>query len=327
MGRIQLLNSFCTLDTNQPKNTAIGHEPVLIEEVCGNLDLKSKRVVVDCTLGLGGHAKVMLEKMPAGGRLFAFELDPQNMKRAKQKLRSCKDKITFINANFSTLQEQFGKTRLKGVDAVLFDLGLSSVHTDDPEKGFSFLREGPLDMRFDHKQTLTAEEVVNKYSEKELIRIFKEYGEEKKARKIAMEIVRIRKRKPFKTTTQLADMIEKLLKRQGRIHPATRVFQAIRIEVNKELENLRKALEQAVELLRPKGRIAVISYHSLEDRIVKRFFRDLCRDYVNLPGEMTTTILDPKLLIVTKKPIVPGPKEVAGNPRSRSAKLRVAEKL
>lgn len=160
------MNSFCTLDTEQTKNKAIGHEPVLMEEVCKNLDLAKKRVVVDCTLGLGGHAKEMLDRMPASGRLFAFELDPENMKRAKQKLRVVKDRITFINANFSTLKEQFGKTRLKGVDAVLFDLGLSSVHTDDPEKGFSFLREGPLDMRFNRKQTLTAEEVVNKYPKK-----------------------------------------------------------------------------------------------------------------------------------------------------------------
>jgi len=297
------------------------------EEILSNLELGKKRVVVDCTLGLGGHAKMMLEKMPKSGKLIAFELDSENLKKAKQKLRAFKDQVTFINANFSTLTEQLSKTRLKGVDAVLFDLGLSSVHVDDPEKGFSFMSEGPLDMRFDRKQVLTAAEVVNKYSEKTLISIFKEYGEEKKARKIALEIVRIRKRKPFKTTSQLADMIEKLLGRQGRIHPATRVFQALRIEVNDELENLRSALGQAVELLRPKGRIAVISYHSLEDRIVKRFFRELCLDYVNEPGEMTTTKLEPKLKIITRKPLVPGEKELRENPRSRSAKLRVAERL
>lgn len=296
-------------------------------EVLENLEPSKKRVVVDCTLGLGGHTKMLLEKMPKAGKLFAFELDAENMKKAKAKLRLFKDRITFINANFSTLTEQLSKTRLKGVDAVLFDLGLSSVHVDDPEKGFSFMKDGPLDMRFDRKQMLTAAEVVNKYSEKELIRIFKEYGEEKKARKIAMEITRIRKRKPFKTTMQLANMIEKLLGRQGRIHPATRVFQALRIEVNDELGNLRAALEQAVNLLRPKGRIAVISYHSLEDRIVKHFFKDLCRDYVNLPGQVTTTKLEPKLSLVTKKPLVPAENELIQNPRSRSAKLRVAEKL
>lgn len=321
------MNNFCTLDTVETKNKAFGHEPVLIAEVCQNLDLAKKRVVVDCTLGLGGHSIKMLELMPAAGKLIAFDLDNENIKQAKKRLKAFKDRITVVHGNFSTLKAEIGKLRLKGIDAVLFDLGLSSVHTDDPEKGFSFLREGPLDMRFDHKQDLTAADVVNKYTEKDLIRIFKEYGEEQKARKVAMEIVKMRKKKPFTTTTQLADMIEKLLKRQGRIHPATRVFQALRIEVNDELGNLRSALEQAIALLRPKGRIAVISYHSLEDRIVKRFFREQCRDYVNLPGEMTTTLLDPTLDIVTKKPIVPLSAEIASNPRSRSAKLRVAEKL
>ena len=315
------------MDNEQTKNKAIIHDPVLLEEVCKNLELPKKLVVVDCTLGLGGHARAMLERMPAAGKLLAFDLDSENLKRAKVKLRQFKDRITYINANFSTLKEQVEKNRLKGFDAILFDLGLSSVHTDDPEKGFSFLREGPLDMRFDRKQDLTAADVVNKYSEKELIRIFREYGEEKRARKVAQEIIKVRKRKPFKTTTQLADMIEKLLKRQGRIHPATRIFQALRMEVNDELGNLKSALEQAVQLLRPKGRIAVISYHSLEDRIVKYFFREQCRDYVNLPGEMTTTKLDPTLIIITKKPIVPGNAELVANPRSRSAKLRIAEKI
>jgi 16S rRNA (cytosine1402-N4)-methyltransferase len=204
---------------------------------------------------------------------------------------------------------------------------IASTQVDQPEKGFSFRNEGPLDMRFDKKQKQTAADVVNNYSEKELIRIFKEYGEEKKGRKIAMEIIRVRKRKPFVTTLQLANFIEKLLKRSGHIHPATRVFQALRIEVNKELETLEKTLEQAVELLRPKGRIAVISYHSLEDRIVKRFFRLMSQDYINEPGKLTSTKLEPKLKIVTKKPIMPSGKEVSQNPRSRSAKLRVAEKI
>lgn len=321
------MNSFSTVEQEQTKNKVINHTPVLPQEVLAYLELRNKRVVVDCTLGLGGHAKMLLENMPKNGKLIAFEVDADNLKKAKSYLKEFRERITFVNANFSTLASELAKLRVKGVDAALFDLGLSSVHVDDPDKGFSFMKDGPLDMRFDRKQVLTAADVVNKYSEKALIRIFKQYGEEKKARKIASEIVRVRKRRPFKTTLQLANLIEKLLGRQGRIHPATRVFQALRIEVNDELEHFKSALGQVVTALRKKGRIAVISYHSLEDRIVKKLFKELSRDYVNIPGEATTTQLKPQLEIITKKPLVPSEKEINANPRSRSAKLRVAEKL
>jgi 16S rRNA (cytosine1402-N4)-methyltransferase len=303
------------------------HQPVMVNEVVAHLELPKKRVVVDCTLGLGGHSQAMLSAMPVAGKLIAFELDSENLKTAKKNLKEFADQVVFLNENFANLAEELKKLKLKGIDGILLDLGLASTQIDNPEKGFSFRYEGPLDMRFDRRQKLTAAEIINTYPEKELIRIFKEYGEEKKSRKIAHEIAKIRKRKPFKTTLQLAKFIEKLCKREGHIHPATRVFMALRIEVNKELEKLEKALEQAVELLRGKGRIAVISYHSLEDRIVKNFFRMLSRDYVNEPGKMTTTKLVPKLKIITKKPVVPTPKEVLQNPRSRSAKLRVAEKI
>ena len=224
--------------------------------------------------------------------------------------------MVYIHANFVDMTQELKKTRVRAIDAFLFDLGIASPHVDDPERGFSFLREGALDMRFNPKdQKTTAADVVNKYSERELIRIFKEFGEEKHARKIAQALCKTRKRRPFKTTTQLAEHIAKNVKRTGRIHPATRVFQALRIEVNKELDVLVEGLRQAVELLKKNGRIAVISYHSLEDRIVKNLFRDLARQN----GET--------LKIVTKKPIVPTPEEIAQNPRCRSAKLRVAQKL
>jgi 16S rRNA (cytosine1402-N4)-methyltransferase len=313
--------------TEKTTNTLPTHQPVLLNEVVMNLNLPKKRIVVDCTLGLGGHASEMLKAMPAAGKLIGFELDSDNLKIAKKNLKDFTEQVVFLNINYGNLMDEIKKLKLKGVDAILLDLGIASTQVDQPEKGFSFRNEGPLDMRFDKKQKLTAADIVNNYSEKELIRIFKEYGEEKKARKITLEIVRVRKRKPFKTTLQLANFIEKLLKRSGHIHPATRVFQALRIEVNKELETLEKTLEQAVELLRPKGRIAVISYHSLEDRIVKRFFRLMSQDYINEPGKLTSTKLEPKLRIVTKKPIIPSGKEVVQNPRSRSAKLRIAEKL
>ena len=309
------------------QNIPLQHQPVLLKEVCDNLALAKKKVVVDCTLGLGGHALAMLKIMPVASRLVCFELDSDNLKIAKKNLKEFALQVTFLHENYATMAEELKKLKLKGVDAVLLDVGISSTQVDQPEKGFSFRSDGPLDMRFDKKQDFTAADVVNSYSEKELIRIFKEYGEEKKARKIAMQIVVSRKRKPFKTTLQLAKFIEKLLPRSGHIHPATRVFQALRIEVNHELENIEKALEQAVELLRVKGRIAVISYHSLEDRIVKRFFRLMSQEYVNEPGKLTTTALTPKLKIVTKKPIVPSAGELSLNPRSRSAKLRVAEKI
>lgn len=289
------------------------HQSVLVKEVIEHLDLPKKKTVVDATLGLGGHASVILENLPDNGKLIAFDADDLHLKLAQKKLKTFKDRATLVHSNFVQLQEQLKQLKIKQIDAILFDLGLASPHVDDSTRGFSFLREGPLDMRFDSAQKKTAEEIVNTVSEKELIRIFQEYGEEKRARKIAQEIVKTRKRKPYKTTTQLATMIEKLVHREGHIHPATRVFQALRIAVNNELDVLQEALTQALTLLKPKGRVAVISYHSLEDRIVKRFFK---------AHSAAGT-----LHIITKKPLIPSEEELSKNPRSRSAKLRVAQKL
>lgn len=299
------------------KSPTYAHDPVLLEEVCELLDLSKKRNVVDATLGMAGHAKEMLSRMPKAGKLIGIDADPEHLKMAKRKLRSEKDRVVLVNSNFADIENVIKEnTRLKGIDAFLFDLGLASPHVDMPERGFSFQGEGELDMRFNPKeQTTTAADVVNSYSEKNLVRIFKEFGEERFARKIAQAICKSRKRKPFKTTTQLSDFIAKHVKRVGRIHPATRVFQALRIEVNRELDVLVEGLKQAIELLKKDGRIAVISYHSLEDRIVKNFFRDLARNDKS------------PFRLVTKKPVVPTPEEVERNPRSRSAKLRVIEKL
>jgi len=292
------------------------HEPVLLEEVCELFELSKKRNVVDATLGMGGHTRSILERMFKSGKVIGFDVDPAHIKIAKSKLRKFKDRVVFINANFADMEEELKKIRIKTFDGFLFDLGIASPHVDDAGRGFSFLREGPLDMRFNPKtQTTTAADVVNKYSEKELIRIFKQYGEEKFARKIVQDICKIRKRKPFKTTTQLAEYVAKTVKRVGRIHPATRIFQALRIEVNKELDVLVEGLRQSAELLKTDGRIAVISYHSLEDRIVKNFFRDMARTSGS------------SFRIVTKKPVVPTDEEIRRNPRSRSAKLRVMVKM
>lgn len=310
-----------------PLKAVIEHKPVMMKEVLENLDLANRKIVVDCTVGLGGHSKAMLSLMPSNGKLVGFDLDSSHLDVARQVLGEYSDRVTLINANFSKFAEELKKLNIDKVDAVLMDLGLASPHVDLAQRGFSFLREGPLDMRFDVNQALTAADVVNTYSEKELIRIFKDFGEEKKAWRLATEITKARKVKKFTTTTQLAAFVEKFLHRVGHIHPATRIFQALRIEVNHELDVLKDALLQAVDMLKPGGRIAVISYHSLEDRIVKNIFRDLSRDYINLPGAMTTTHLVPKLMPVVKKPMSPSEEEVAVNSRSRSAKLRVAERI
>lgn len=309
------------------KKDVAEHSPVMLGEVLSNLEIKKKRVVVDATVGLAGHSKAMLESMPKNGKLIAFDADKEHVKEAKKKLRKFAPRAVVVHANFRNLAEKVGEQKCRGIDAILFDLGLASPHVDNPERGFSFLHEGPLDMRFDVSQQLTAAEVVNNYSEKELIRIFQEYGEERFARKIARAITARRKTRKFKTTKELSRTIEKVVQRHGRIHPATRVFQALRIEVNDELSALQEALVQAVEILRKGGRIAVISYHSLEDRIVKRFFKEQALEYINLPEEETTRMLKPTLKIITKKPILPTEEEVRANPRARSAKLRVAEKI
>jgi 16S rRNA (cytosine1402-N4)-methyltransferase len=309
------------------KKEVLEHSPVMLSEVLSNLEIRKKRIVVDATVGLAGHSKAILELMPKNGKLIALDADKEHVKAAKKKLRKYANRVVVIHANFRNLAEKIAEQKCRGIDAILFDLGLASPHVDNPERGFSFLYDGPLDMRFDVSRQLTAAEIVNNYSEKELIRIFQEYGEERFARKIARAITARRKSRKFKTTKELSRVIEKIVRRQGRIHPATRVFQALRIEVNDELSALQEALTQAVALLRKGGRVAVISYHSLEDRIVKRFFREQALTYINLPEEEMTRKLKPTLKIITKKPILPAEEEVRRNPRARSAKLRVAEKI
>jgi len=303
------------------------HVPVLVQEVLEHLQLEGKKVVVDGTLGLGGHAQNMLEKMDADARLFGFDVDDDNMSRAQQNLINYGDRVVLVRSNFGNLQEELSKLKVRSADAILLDLGLSSPQVDNPVKGFSFLREGPLDMRFDKLQPLTAADVINTYSGGDLQKIFFEFGEERFARKIASEIVKRRKARSFKTTTELANFIEKLMGRQGHLHPATRVFQALRIEVNHELDVLKNVLQQAESVLKKGGRLAVIAYHSLEDRVVKQFLKERARDFINEPHKLTTTHLKPTFGIVTKKPLVPTDAEISKNPRSRSAKLRVAQKL
>lgn len=303
------------------------HQPVLLKGVLDAMNLEAADLVVDGTLGLGGYSEEALNRN-SKVRVIAFELDAENLAFAKNRLSKFADRISYINDNFGNLENALAEIGVKEIDGVMLDLGLSSPQIDVAERGFSFMREGALDMRFGKMQTLTAADVVNTYDLEDLSRIFREYGEEKSAWRIANAIFERRKTKKFETTTELADMIADLFHgKKQKIHPATRIFQALRIEVNKELEMLEQALKQSVKVLRPNGRLAVVAYHSLEDRIVKNFFREESREFVNLPNELTTRMLEPALKLVYKKPITPSVNEVRENPRSRSAKLRVAEKI
>ncbi len=301
------------------KKGALVHQSVLLDEVIKLLDLSGKKSVVDCTLGLGGHSIQMLKVLPKSGKLYAFELDTEHLNEAQLRLQeqtlNFEKRVTLIQENFAQLENELAALKVKEVDAILLDLGLASPHVDDAKKGFSFMKKGPLDMRFDKRTKLTAALLLEKATEKELFDIFRNLGEERHAGRIAKEIVKVRKQKPFKSTQDLADLILKLFPRAGKIHPATRVFQALRMAVNDEIGVLASVLQQARTLLAPGGRIAVISYHSLEDRVVKQLFRTESR------GD------NPEFRLITKKPVVPSEAEIKINPRSRSAKLRVAEKI
>lgn len=303
------------------------HQPVLVKEVIDAMNLESAEVVVDGTLGLGGYTEAALQKSKTV-KIVAFELDQENLAFAKERLADFGDRVSFVNDNFGNLQRALEEIGITQIDGIMLDLGLSSPQIDIAERGFSFMREGALDMRFGKNQKLTAAEVVNTYGLEELTQIFREYGEEKSAWKIANGIISRRSKKPFETTTDLAECVAGLFGgKKQKIHPATKIFQALRIEVNKELEVLENVLHQSIEMLKPEGRLAVVAYHSLEDRIIKNVFREEAREFINLPNELTTRQLEPNLKIVFKKPITPSAEELAQNPRSRSAKLRVAAKI
>ncbi|MBI2063582.1 MAG: 16S rRNA (cytosine(1402)-N(4))-methyltransferase RsmH [Candidatus Yanofskybacteria bacterium] len=299
------------------------HTPVLLKEVVEYLAPKPGQKFIDATVDGGGHAEAVLERILPGGTLLGIDLDGELITRLKFKIQDSKFKnnAILINDSYVNLKKIAEENDFAGIDGILFDLGMSSWHMEEAGRGFSFQRDERLDMRFAYgqlavnKKQLTAEEVINKYSYDELVRILKEYGEERFAKSIAARIVKARREKPVKTTFELVEIIKNSVPfwyRRSRIHFATRTFQAIRIAVNDELENLKSGLEQGVEILKAGGRIAVISFHSLEDRITKNFFRVKAKEGV--------------IKIITKKPIGAGLAEVVQNPRARSAKLRVAER-
>lgn len=311
----------------------MAHIPVLLNEVLELLALAPGDDVIDGTLGGAGHAAAMLQASAPDGRLLGLDADPAAIERARERLAQFGDRVVLRNTSFRYMGDIARELSVTGVAAVLLDLGLSSYQLDEGERGFSFSGGGPLDMRMDPANALTAETIVNEWSQEDIADVIYRYGEEGRSRRVARAIVEAR---PLHTTTQLAEVVARALggQRGQRIHPATQVFQALRIAVNDELGALEATLPQAVELLRPGGRLAVISFHSLEDRIVKQFVQRESRDCIcePEPGRRGAPLIcrcghKATLRAVTRKPVQPEEAEIRENPRSRSAKLRVAEHL
>ena len=306
------------------------HTPVLLKEVVEKLQPRRGGLYVDGTVGGGGHAAALLSASGPDGQLIGLDWDDEAILQTRERLSEFEGRVQLVRANFAELERVLMNLGVPAVDGVLFDLGVSARQFDEPTRGFSFLRPGPLDMRMNRQHATTARDILQTASEAELVRIFFEYGEERRARAIARAVIRERERGgQFATTTDLAQLVEHVLgPKRGKMHPATRVFQALRIAVNRELESLPAGLAAAVRALRSGGRLAVISFHSLEDRIVKTFFREQSAGCVCPPGLPVCRCGRHEVLrIVTRKPIVPSAEEIAANPRARSAKLRVAEKI
>lgn len=308
-----------------PPHISVLAEPVI--EVFSKCHLKT---FVDGTLGAGGHSHVILKAFPEIETLIGIDQDPLALDIAKQRLNPWQNKIAFCHNNFSELRMVLQKLSIEKVEGILLDLGVSSMQFDMAEKGFSFMKEGPLDMRMNPLNQINAADVINTYSERDLGRIFREYGEEKQWRAAAHTIVVSREKKPILTTIDLVEVLKPIFswKKKG-INPLTLIFQALRIYVNAELEQLQKTIPQAIEKLAKGGRLAIISFHSLEDRIVKNLFRDAASDKEDCSGFGDGTFIDkePTVKLITRKPICPSEEEMKNNPRSRSAKMRVVEKL
>lgn len=300
----------------------MAHIPVLYQPFLDLFQPRPGGLYIDGTVGAGGHTAGILQ---ASGRVLAFDRDPQAIEFARQRLSDFGEQVVFVQASYGQMATIAPAYGFGAVDGILLDLGLSSRQLDDPGRGFSLRQDGPLDMRFDQSQSLTAADLLNGLTAEELAGIFWRYGEETRSRRYAQAIVAAR---PVQTTRQLAQIIADDGRPSGRLHPATQIFQALRIAVNGELEELEKGLSAAIKLLKPTGRIAVISFHSLEDRFVKNVFRDLSRDCRCPPHQPVCTCqARAALRLITRKAVKPDGLEIAQNPRSRSARLRVAEKI
>lgn len=306
------------------------HKSVLLDECIEMLNIRPDGVYVDGTLGRAGHSREIARRLTAG-RLICIDQDMAAITAAEERLAPWRDRVTLVHGNFSDLADILDRAGVPGVDGALFDLGVSSPQLDDASRGFSYMREAPLDMRMDHTAALTAREVVNTWSQEELRRVLYEYGEERYAPAIARAIVKTREASPVETTLELADIVRSAMPPSAlreKQHPAKRTFQAIRIAVNGELDVLPPMLKAAVESLNPGGRLAVITFHSLEDRIVKTGLAEFARG-CTCPPDFPVCVCGrtPDIKLVNKKPILPTEQEIEENPRARSAKLRVAEKL
>ncbi|MEC2053693.1 16S rRNA (cytosine(1402)-N(4))-methyltransferase RsmH [Peribacillus psychrosaccharolyticus] len=306
------------------------HTTVLLKETVDGLDIKPDGIYVDCTLGGAGHSEYLLSQLNEDGRLYAFDQDETAIKHAKEKLSRYSSQVTFIQNNFKNIEEELHSRGIEQVDGILYDLGVSSPQLDTPERGFSYNYDAPLDMRMNQDAQISAYDVVNDWSFQDLWRIFTRYGEEKFSKQIARKIEAAREIKPIETTFELVELIKDGIpapaRRKGG-HPAKRIFQAIRIAVNDELGVFEDSLKQAISLLKPGGRISVITFHSLEDRICKSVFKQHS-DLPELPPGLPIIPEEfkPLLKLVVRKPILPSEEELENNNRSRSAKLRIAEK-
>ncbi|WP_270382802.1 16S rRNA (cytosine(1402)-N(4))-methyltransferase RsmH [Ligilactobacillus salivarius] len=309
------------------------HITVLLNEAVDGLNIKPDGTYVDCTLGGGGHSGLILSKLSGNGKLYSFDQDITAINFNKDKFKEENElgKINFIKSNFRNISEELNKRNILGVDGILYDLGVSSPQFDNADRGFSYNYDAPLDMRMDQSQSLTARDVVNDWSYEQLVRIFFRYGEEKFAKSIARRIEKVRQQTPIETTGQLVDLIKEAIPAKARRkggHPAKKTFQAIRIAVNDELGALEESLEQALDLLNPGGRISVITFQSLEDRLVKVMFKQKT-SLPELPPGLPVIPDSQKVeyKLITRKPIVPSEDEITHNNRAHSAKLRIIEKL
>ena len=307
------------------------HTTVLLRETVDGLNINPDGIYVDCTLGGAGHSEYLVKQLSPQGRLICFDQDTIAIENAKIRLADYLDRVTFVHSNFRYLKDELYKLNIYKVDGILYDLGVSSPQLDTPERGFSYHHDAPLDMRMDQTAELTAFHVVNDWAYEDLVRIFFRYGEEKFSKQVARKIEEARKKEPVETTGQLVELIKDGIpaaaRRKGG-HPAKRIFQAIRIAVNDELGAAEDSLVDAIELLKIGGRISVITFHSLEDRLCKTLFKEASSLPELPPGlPIIPDTMKPTLKLITRKPILPSDEELAANNRSRSAKLRVAEKI
>ena len=302
------------------------HIPVIATETIENLNIKSDGVYLDLTLGKGGHSKMILERLSDEGTLIALDQDKEAIEAAKENLKDFSN-VIFVNSNFEKIDEVLRDLGFDYIDGALMDIGVSSYQIDNADRGFSYMKDGPLDMRMNQENELTAEIIVNEYSQDELEKIFFEYGEEKFSRLIAKNIIKAREDYRIDTTFKLKDIVTKSIK-SNEAHPEKRVFQALRIEVNRELDVLKDTIDKVVDHLNKDGRLAIITFHSLEDRIVKNKFKDLATDCI-CPPEFPVCVCNhkAKVKIITRKPITASKKELEENSRAKPAKLRVCQRI